>query len=81
VPIQKLLIILCIKKKIKEIGFYFLAKEMDIGNCGVILKPCRACMATADWESSVNSTKAMPGFAGIMRTLFSQFIKQSMVLK
>lgn len=39
-----------------------------MGFWGVILKPWRACIAIEDWLSSSNSTKAIPGFASIMRT-------------
>jgi hypothetical protein len=39
-----------------------------MGFSGVILKPWRACIATMDWPSSSNSTKAMPGLASIIRT-------------
>lgn len=47
---------------------YFFAKVMAMGFWGVILKPWSACMAMDDWTSSSNSTKAIPGFASIIRT-------------
>ena len=51
-----------------ESRIYFLAKDIFIAEVGVILNPCRASLAEADWISFSNSTKAMSWRPGTSRT-------------
>ena len=58
------------KWKMREnlIQIYFLAYVIIIALVGVILKPCKASLAAADWVSFSNSTKAMSARPGTKRT-------------
>lgn len=47
---------------------HFLAYVIIIALVGVILKPCKASLAAADWVSFSNSTKAMSARPGTKRT-------------